>query len=522
MKKLLTSILTFLSIAGMHSQNVPASPKLVIGITIDQLRTDYIETFAPLFGNDGFKRLWKEGKVYKHADYDFSNIDCASAIASIYTGTTPSLHGIIGESWMNLSTLQPEKGVHDPTYIGNYTAQNTSPKKLLASTLTDELKISTKNKAYVFTIAPTAEAALFSAGHMADCAFWLNTSNGKWCSTTFYKNFPWWASRYNDQSSLEARLTEWEWTPHHPSFKYEYASGWQQEPFKYKFNQGDKFRKAITSPFINDEINRFVTELLKQSGVGEDDTPDFLGITYYAGNYNHQNVNEFPMEIQDIYTRLDKSLADLFALIEERIGLKNVLFFVTSTGYVDADNPSINYQHIPGGEFYINRCATLLNMYLMATHGPGEYVEAFYNNQIYLNHELLEKKQLPLADIMKQASDFVIQFSGVHQVYSSNRILLGSWSNEVEKIKNGYHIKRSGDLIIDVLPGWTLMNKDSYENTLVRHTPVLTPLIFMGDQIVPEIINTPTHISKIAPTIAHSIKIRAPNASKAIPLLDIR
>lgn len=522
MRKLITSILTLLSIAGVHSQNVPTNPKLVVGITIDQLRTDYIEAFAPLFGNDGFKRLWKEGRVYRHAEYGFSNIDCASAIATIYTGTTPSTHGIISKEWMNPSSLQPENCVDDPEYMGNYTVRNTSPKKLLVSTLSDELKISTKHKGLVYSIAPTAEAAIFSAGHIADGAFWLNTDNGKWCSTTYYKDFPWWASRYNDRSSLDFRISDWVWSPFHPSFKYEYAAGWQQEPFKHKFNQGDKYQKVITSPFINDEINLLTTELFSQSGIGEDETTDFLAITYYAGNFEHQNVNEFPMEIQDIYTRLDKNLADLFALIEERVGLNNVLFFVTSTGYTDADSPSINYQHIPGGEFHINRCATLLNMYLMATYGPGEYVETYYNNQIYLNRELLQKKELALGEIQNLASDFIIQFSGVDQVYSSNRILLGGWSPDLEKIKNGFHRKRSGDLTIEVLPGWTLMNKDSYENTLVRNSAVLTPLIFMGNQITPEVIDNPTHITKIAPTIAHSIKIRAPNASKAIPLLDIR
>lgn len=522
MKKLLTSILTLLSIAGVQSQDVAPSPKLVVGITIDQLRTDYIEAFAPLFEESGFKRLWREGRVYKHTNYGFSNIDCASAVATIHTGTTPSMHGIVAERWMNLSTLQPESCVDDPAYMGNYTVRNTSPNKLLTSTLSDELKISTKNKAYTFSIAPTAEAALFSAGHLSDGAFWLNTDNGKWCSTTYYKDFPWWASRYNDQSNLDSRLSYWEWTPYYPSFKYEYAAGWQQEPFKYKFNQGDKYKKAITSPFINDEINRLVTVLLNQSGIGEDNTTDLLTLTYYAGNYDHQNVNEFPMEIQDIYARLDKNLSDLFLQLDKKIGLKNILFFITSTGYTDADSPSINYQHIPGGEFHINRCVTLLNMYLMATHGQGEYIEAYYNNQIYLNHDLLEKKQLSLANIQKEAADFIIQFSGVNEVYSANRLLLGGWSPEVENIKNGYHRKRSGDLVIDVLPGWTLMNSDSYENTLVRQTPVLTPLIFWGDQIKPAIITTPTHITKIAPTIAHSIKIRAPNAAKAIPLMDIR
>ena len=142
--------------------------------------------------------------------------------------------------------------------------------------------------------------------------------------------------------------------------------------------------------------------------------------------------------------RLDRSIADLLEVLDKKVGLQNVLIFVTSTGYIDSESPDSGLYKVPGGEFYLNRCAALLNMYLMATYGEGKYVEAHHNQQIYLNHKLLEKKELNLAEIQQKSAEFLMQFSGVNEAYSANRLLLGSWTPEIYKIRNGYHRKRSG------------------------------------------------------------------------------
>ena len=149
----------------------------------------------------------------------------------------------------------------------------------------------------------------------------------------------------------------------------------------------------IASPFINEEVNLLTEELLAKSTIGQDDVPDLLSLTYYAGNYNHRSIQECAMEMQDTYVRLDRSIAALLDIIDRKIGLHNVLFCITSTGYADAETPDPGIYRVPGGEFYLNRCATLLNMYLMATYGEGQYVEAYHNQQIYLNHKPSENKQ---------------------------------------------------------------------------------------------------------------------------------
>ena len=253
-----------------------------------------------------------------------------------------------------------------------------------------------------------------------------------------------------------------------------------------------------------------------------DDITDLLALTYYAGNYAHKSVQECAMEIQDTYVRLDRSIANLLDLLDKKVGLQNVLIFVTSTGYTDSESTDSGLYKIPTGEFHLNRCTALLNMFLMATYGEGKYVEAYHDQQIYLNHKLLEQKQLNLTEVQEKSADFLMQFSGVNEAYSAHRLLLGSWTPEIYRIRNGYHRKRSGDLVIDVLPGWTIVSENGNENKVVRHSYIPTPLIFMGHSVKPAIIQTPVTIDHIAPTLAHFMRIRAPNASSSAPITDLR
>ena len=223
------------------------------------------------------------------------------------------------------------------------------------------------------------------------------------------------------------------WTPVHPMQNYTFLPEWRDAAFKYKFDDDriNKYKRLITSPFINDEVNLLTEELLDKSTMGKDNTPDMLSLTYYAGNYAHKSVQECAMEMQDTYVRLDRSIASLLDIIDKKVGLQNVVFFITSTGYTDTESADRGLYRVPTGEFHLNRCAALLNMYLMATYGQGQYVEAYYDQQIYLNHKLIEEKQLDLADIQEKAAEFLIQFSGVNEVYSGKRLLLGAWTPDI-------------------------------------------------------------------------------------------
>lgn len=525
MKGLLTSIFAALALSGVQAQSQPATPKLVVTLTIDQLRTDYLENFSPLYGEKGFKRLLRDGKVYKNASYSFSDVDRSSAIASFYTGTTPSVHGIIANRWMDQTTLLPINCTDDSQYMGNYTTESSSPSLMLASTFADELKIATRNKAIVYAVAPFRDAAILSAGHSGDGAFWINTNTGKWCGSTYYQDFPWWLNQYNEREGIDIRINGMTWTPSHSTDKYKYLPEWRDMPFKYRLDEdrNNKFRRFTTTPFVNEEVNYLAKRLLENTNIAKDGITDLLAITYYAGNYMHKSSQEYAMELQDIYVRLDQTIASLIETIEQQVGLNDVLFCIASTGYVDSDASDLGMYRVPTGTFYLNRCAGLLNMYLMAIYGEGKYVDAHYDQQIYLNHKVIEQKKLSLDEVQNKATEFLMQFSGVNETYSSHQLLLGSWSPEMELIRNGFHRKRSGDLLIECLPGWKVIDENHpLQERTVRNGYVPMPIIFFGNKVRAEIIDAPITVDHVAPTLSRALRIRAPNASKAMPINHLR
>jgi hypothetical protein len=520
MKGFLTSILA-LTFSGLQAQTLPPAPKLIIGITIDQLRTDYIEEFSSLYGETGFKRIWRNGLIYTNADFPFNNIDSSSAIASIYSGTYPCHHGIIGNQWMDISTLRPICSVDDSNFMGYYTDESSSPKQLLTSSITDELKISTQDKGLVYSISPFREIAILAAGHSANGAFWINDDTGKWCSSTYYTEFPTWLNIYNDKKAVSTYISNLTWVPMMAPEKYTFITPqFPTNNFKHKFDdyRQNKYRRFKTSPYVNEEVNSLTEECLSNTPIGQDGTPDFLSLTYYAGNFEHHTSQEYALEIQDSYVRLDKTLGNLLDMIDKKIGLHNVMIFISSTGYTDNDDKDLSKYKIPRGEFHLNRCAALLNVFLMATYGEGQYVESFYNQQIYLNHNLIEKKHLNLTDIQNKAAEFLVQFSGVDNVYTANDILRGAWTPDMERIRNSYSRKRSGDLLIDILPGWEIVEENQIPS-VVRKAYLPTPLIFLGGFVKPSIITTPITIDRISPTIARVARIRAPNACSSLPII---
>ena len=522
--RFITSLLAVFAIAGLQAQDVQV-PKLVVGLTIDQLRMDYIEAFSSMYGERGFKRLWREGRVYRNAEYDFADVDQASSVAAIYSGANPYVNGIVGDTWLDRSSLRVINCVDDSDYMGVYTSESTSPNRLKVSNLSDELMIATQGGAEVYSIAPTREMAVLSAGHASKGAFWLNDETGKWSGTTYYGNFPSWVSTYNDRQGLDFRINNLVWEPFHPVTFYKYlTSDAKQVPFKHKFSslRQQKYRKFKTSPYVNEEVNRLVNACLNGTTIGQDAVPDFLSLAYYAGNYEHKPAVERPLEMQDAYARLDANLAELLDMIDQKVGLGNTLFVITSTGYADPEPVDPPQYRIPNGEFHIKRCVALLNLYLAALYGEGLYADAYYEQEIYLNHKLIEQKQLNLPEILNRSSEFLVQFSGVKEVYSSQRLMLGAWTPEVEKIKNSYNPFCSGDLRVEVLPGWTLVREHSLDTKVVRDIYTSAPLFMMGWSIRPQIIHTPVKVGHIAPTLAHFMRIRAPNASTLPPMTDIR
>lgn len=457
-----------------QAQTIDNRPRLVVNIAIDQLRTDFIEQYAPLYGNDGFRKLMAESKVYTVASYPFAHVDRASAIASVATGTTPYYNGIIGCQWLDRGTLRPVGCTDDAQYAGIYTLEKQSPKNLLTSTVGDELKINTQGQAIVYGIAPMADAAILSVGHAADGALWIDQQNGSWCSSAYYfRSIPKWLNEY----AVTNKYTG------------------------YKLSSG-----------VNTAVTNMALQCVEKAQMGADHVPDLLAVTYYAG------ADEKLTKRQEIYTGLDADLGRLISGIESRVGSQHVLFVITGTGYADDDISEYGRYRVPTGTFYINRTSNLLNIYLSAIYGQGRYVEGYQGQHIYLNHKLLEEKQLSLNEIMSRSEEFLIQSAGVRDVFTTHR-LITSGNAAIAQVRNGFNTAVSGDILIEVAPGWNIVNEETHQTFQYRSSVAAFPIFIFGAGTPATRVTTPVTTDRIAPTISKAIRIRAPNACQT-PALD--
>jgi hypothetical protein len=521
MNKLLSSLIALLTVQGLQAQQIVETPKLVVSIVVDQLRGDYLQYFSSVFGEKGFKRLINKGLFYHQVEFGFPNVGEASAIATIYTGAYPFYHGICTDERFDFEHNKEVSIIADPNYLGNYTSGNYSPLALLCSTLGDELKIATEGNCRVFSIAPNTAGAILSAGKYANAAFWLDDYNGKWATTTYYKDIPGYVDQFNASEAI-GNFSDKTWSQahsHYIGFPYSKTGGF----FTYKFEKGEKklYNKIKQTPIINAEITALAEKFLEYAGFGDQDNPDLLMLTYYAGDYKTEtNYDAFSYEIQDTYYRLDKELEKLFDIIDRKVGMRHTLIVLTSTGYYDSNTLSSG-KYKPYGSFYPNRCTSLLNMYLTATYGQGNWVEAYYNNQIYLNKKLIEDKQVDRRELIANAAEFVAQFSGVQDVTT-----LGQWliddSGRSAAFRRGMNKKYSGDLFIELQPGWVVVNEASAANKphYERNTAILCPLFFLGEYIKEEQVYRKIKATEIAPTLAFILRIRPPNGAKDMPLQE--
>ena len=444
------------------------TPRLVVNVTIDRLRSDYVDAFGNFYSRYGFRRLLDEGLVYDGATYPFFPVDASSATATISTGTTPFYNGIIGNAWLDRKSLQPVGSVDDGN--GSYSAD-----KIRTSTIGDELKVSSNGKAIVYSFAVDSKAAILLAGHAADGCYWLD-KDGLWTTSDYYQeSLPKWVKNYND--------------------------GFGAQYQKQKNHQD------------NDNVVDMALAAMSATDLGRDGVPDILNITLSATKDDGHNWQE---EMEGVYQQLDYTLGRLVNTIEKRIGLQQVMFVVTSTGYDEEKPANLSKYRIPTGTFYINRTATLLNMYLGAIYGSGRYVEQAYGNEIYLDHRLIEQKRISMPELLTRSQEFLMQSAGVADVYTSERLQSGN--NDIQKIRLGYNPILSGDIIINVAPGWRLLNENTQQTSISRAGVVPFPIIFFGAGIRHERVSAPVTVDRIAPTIAKTIRIRAPNACTAAPL----
>lgn len=492
-------------------------PKLVVGIVIDQLDGENLERMLPVLGDDGFKKLWTLGYNRTEATFDFEGPDRASAVASVHTGASPFQHGIVAGRWMNPRTLNASSPIDDSNYAGINTIEHSSPCRLLATNLADEMKLGSAGRAKVCSIAIERDAAILAAGHEADVAVWMNSDDCRWCSSDYYGILPAWIDERND-----VEWTNIEWKPVFPTGAYvQLSESERYRPFSYTFRKNDAW-DFRTSPFANDKVTELALAAVDGMGLGRDDVPDLLTLTLYAGNFKHTPTSLWSLEQQDIYVRLDQNIADLVRKIGDRIGLDDVLFFLTSTGYSDSGTPDLEGTRIPTGTVSMERTAALLNLYLGAKFGSGKYVETYHRNQFYLNHDLIEDNGLAMHTVLESCVDLLVQVSGIRSVLLLRDLMSMIPDMESARKRNAVNNSCSGDIIIDAIPGWGIQDEKDGTTIYRKRTDRPFPVILYGNGIRSEINHDPISISVLAPTIAALTGNDSPNACVAGALKNLK
>lgn len=509
--------------AAPKTEGAQTTPRLIVGIAVDQLRTDYIYALENRLSEGGFKRLLNQGIVYEQVTFDLDNPDASAALAVLATGTYPFHNGVTAQEVFDPGMSRHQSVFYDKDCIGNFTNAHLSPRALISTTLADELKVASYGSSKVFCIAPEPEQAIISAGHTSDCVLWLDEKQGKWASTAYYKEFPRYVVRKNEELPLGINLSSANWEPlqHNDGMleimPYHYATSAFDHSF-YQYGQ-PVYSWVKTSPIINDAIVEMTQLLIERSRLGKSNKySDMLQLTFYAGTYQHDRPERFAEELQDIYLRLDLSLANLLNLIDAEVGLDNTFIYLTGTGQTNRKTTDVEGTQI--GIFTANRCTSLLNSYLISLYGQGQYVIDFFDSQIYLDHKFIEQKQLKLAEVQQAAAEFVMMFSGVEDVVSQQQVLHNDLNERIKRMRKAYNRTYGGDLILTLQPGWSFRyDENSEAQPQIRHDIAPGPAILFAPTLKPERIATPVEATTIAPTIANQLRIRAPSGCTTAPHL---
>lgn len=497
-------------------------PRLVVGIMVDGLSEDYLELLKGYFSDNGFRRLMRDGVLLENVDYG-PGIDATAATAMIYTGATVSVNGIPASMIYDAEKRRTYSVLLDPSKIGNYTDETYSPSAIRVSTLGDEVRIDGGGIGQVHAIAPDASKAIIMAGHAGNSAFWLNEVSGRWATTTYYKDVPTAISAINFRSPLSARLDTVSWTPSLSLEQYPDLPKYKRYyPFRYTFPSKDKdrYRAYKASPKVNNELTKIATEYLSTMSLGNHDAIDMLNIAYTLEPYPYAKDADHRLEMMDSYIKLDADLANLFSAIDRKVGLNNSLIFLAGTPIPPGGKRDDEKWGIPTGEFSPRRAISLLNVYLMAIHGNGEWVQGYHNGQLYLNHKLIKEQGKDIKAIRTDAADFLARMSGVSRVYTIDDIAAGRAGRNAEAIKRNTSLEHSGDLHITINPGWEIVEDESgsQQRTTQRSAATTAPVFILSPDLKPQRVIGDIDACVVAPTIARLLRIRSPNAAELPPL----
>ncbi len=515
-------------------------PKLVVGIVVDQMRYDYLTRFWDHYGDGGFKRLVNNGFNCKNNHFNYSPTSTGPGHASIYTGTTPATHGIIGNNWYEKGSATEVYCASDNEYTAVGTDSDTgrmSPKRMLVSTITDELRLHTQMRGKTIAIALKDRGAVLPGGFTANAAYWFHgMEEGHWISSTYYMNeLPKWVTDFNASNAAEQYKKPWTALKALNSYT---ESGLDNNPFESLF-EGEKsptfphdlptfwgannqFDIIRPTPYGNSLTADFALAALSGENLGQDAITDFLAVSFSSTDYvgHHYGVNS--KEIQDTYLRLDQDLERLFKGLDKKVGDGTYTVFLTADhGAIDVP-AYLKSRKLPAGYMEWDALKERFGTFLQYTYGTKDIVKNFSNDQFFLDHKIVNNLDLDLGKVQERMATELLTYEGIDRVYTGVQMRNNNYVKGIPYIlQNGYHQKRSGDVLVVLRPGMVTygVTGSTHGSPQVYDTHV--PLLFYGMGIRSGSTVNRTEIPDIAPTMATLLGISFPNGTTGNPISEV-
>ncbi|USG59798.1 alkaline phosphatase family protein [Sneathiella marina] len=544
---------------GHAADNSAPSPKLVLQITVDQLRGDLPTRYFGRLGDGGLRYLLDNGTVYTNAHHQHANTETIVGHTTLATGADPSRHGMIGNVWLDRITGELTYNVEDARYpilsegagVDKKTeidptqrtarSDGRSPSRILVSTYSDELKLNRGGRSKIFGVSVKDRGAISMAGHTGK-AFWFSKQLGQFITSQYYyEDYPDWVRAFN-AADPTARYVGQDWVLMHDPATYLFGAyddrayetslpGFGRTfPHPYGQRDGKYFTTFLTLSPAGDEITLdFAKKLLKNEALGKGDVTDYLSVSFSSTDYVGHIFGPSSLEAEDNVLRLDRTLADLLSYVDTEIGLENTLIVLSADhggpeapGYLN--ELGIEATYIDPAEFDKSSAIAALKK----RFGIGEeLISTYFHPYLYLNRNAIAERELDLAVVEAAVAEEISKFDGVTAAVSSSALRSGQLPDTpiMRSILRNYNANRSGDIYVVFDPNRFINDFDGLVVAASHGSPwrydTYVPIIFVGKDIPAQKINRLVHTVSIAPTLALLTGTKPPSGSFAKPLFEV-
>lgn len=505
-------------------------PKLVVGIVVDQMRADYIYRYWDKYGDDGFKRLVKDGFFCRNAHFNYAPTYTGPGHSSIYTGTTPMSHGIIANNWY-------DREADDKVYCAsdektqslgtNSNAGKMSPHRMLAPSLGDAIRISSNFKGKSIGISIKDRSAIFPAGHAANAAYWMDRKTGDMISSSYYmKQLPKWVKQFNGQKHPE-KLASKPWSPLLAINRYtestpdntpyeEVLDADQGPQFPYDLAapmKSGNYGPFVTSPYGNTLVSKFAEMTIINEDLGSDNVTDLLAISYSSTDLVGHAFGPQSIETEDTYLRLDQEIARLLKTLDERVGANEYVLFLTADHGAAQVPQYLLDNKIPAGYIQGDDLEQQLKSHLASLFGDS-LVSSYSNQQVFLDREVMRAKAVDQDKVCLATKQFILNYPGIANAFSTTDLQhQAAYNHQAHLAVMGWNAQRSGDVVIQYLPGWMEWEGPGTTHGTAYNYDTHVPILFYGVGVPQGATTKKVNITQIVPTIAMICNLALPDAS---------